>query len=662
MTHVLPPATSAQPERRTLRELIIVQRQADEEPEEQFRPLEWGLIRRLLGYTRPLAAKRNALIVLTIMRSIQLPALAWAVSAVIGGPVTRHDAPALLWGVVGYLILAFITDVMFHFRQRYAQEIGEAVINRLRNEVFARVQRQPMSFFHRVKLGSIIGRMTSDVTALRAAIQDVFFVSIVQLGQMLCAALVMLWTDWVMFLVVAAMAPVLWFFNRHFRGRLSHYSRASQESFSRVTASLAETVNGIRVTQGFVRETTNAGLFRELIANHARYNIALARTSAILIPMLELNSQFFIGTLLLLGGWRTFAGYMEMSDLITFFFLSNLFFSPIQALGNQFNQALMAMAGAERVFRLIDRKPEWQDDPEATDLEDPRKQGSKEQGAGSAVSTAVGLLPSTQSTSSNPSTQTAAPPKPISPTGVSVEFRQVSFGYDATRPVLHDVSFEVVPGQTIALVGHTGSGKSSILNLVGKFYLPTAGQVFVDGRDLRLVTSDSLHQQMGMVTQQNFLFSGTVLDNIRMSRPDATDDEVREVLERLGCNDIIDTLPAGLLTEVGEKGGGISLGQRQLVCFARALLADPRLVLHDEATSAIDALTEARLQQALRTLLAGRTSFVVAHRLSTIREADQVLVLDHGRLVERGTHAQLLSRKSHYAALHARFVQVDDRG
>ena len=649
-------ANPPQPPRRTLRELIIVQRQPDEEPEEQFRPLEWGLIRRLMGYTRPLAAKRNLLIALTITRSIQLPALAWVVSAVIGGPVTRHDAPGLFWGVVGYLILAFTTDGLFHFRQRFAQEIGESVINALRTELFTKLQRQPMSFFNRVKLGSIIGRMTSDVTALRTAIQDVFFVSIVQVGQMTFAAVVMLITDWVMFLVVACFAPILWFLNRHFRTRLSQYSRASQESFSRVTANLAETVSGIRVTQGFVRENTNAGLFRELIADHARYNIALARTSAILVPILELNSQFFIGLLLLLGGWRSFEGYMAMGDLITFFFLANLFFSPIQVLGNQYNQALMAMAGAERVFRLIDQPPDWEDDPEAEPLPDPRVGQGREQGARSREQEPI------SSRASPVPAAGAPPPAPAGAAGMAVSFRSVSFGYDPARPVLHDVSFEAAPGQTVALVGHTGSGISSILNLVGKFYLPTTGEIRLDGRDLRRVTGASLHRQMGMVTQQNYLFSGTVLDNIRLGRPEAGDDEVQAAVDRLGCSDVLNTLPQGLRTEVGERGGGISLGQRQLVCFARALLADPRLVLLDEATSAIDALTEARLQLALRTLLAGRTSFVVAHRLSTIREARLVLVLDHGRVVERGTHAELLSRNGHYAALHARFVQVDQRG
>jgi ATP-binding cassette subfamily B protein len=309
---------------------------------------------------------------------------------------------------------------------------------------------------------------------------------------------------------------------------------------------------------------------------------------------------------------------MSIDALITFFFLSNFFFSPIAVIGNQYNQALVAMAGAERVFRLIDTQPAWEDAPDAVAL--PKVAGQ----------------------------------------GARVEFRKISFGYDPARLVLHEVDFVAEPGQTVALVGHTGSGKTSIINLAAKFYLPTSGELFIDGREVRTITSDSLHRQLGMVPQQNFLFSGTVLANIRLARPEATEAEVRAAAQQLDCLDLLEALPQGLHTEVGERGAGLSVGQRQLVCFTRALLADPRLVILDEATSSIDALTEARLQKALVTLLRGRTSFVVAHRLSTIRHADLVLVLDQGRVIERGTHTTLLADGGHYAALYRQFVQVDE--
>ena len=590
----------------------------DDEDAEQFKPLEWGLIRRMFTYARPVKRELNILLVLTVIRSAQLPALIWASAAIISGPIAHHDIGGLPWAVLGYGLLALTTDVLFHWRQRYALEIGETVVNGLRAEIFAKTQRQPMSFFHRVKLGRIISRVTSDVESLRVGIQDVMFVSAIQFGQMVFTAIVMVRCDWVLFLVVAGLAPVLWGANRHFRVRLSHLTRAAQESFSRVTATLAESVNGIRVTQGFVRQETNAGLFRGLLADHSRYNMALARTSAKLTPLLELNSQFFVAILLLFGGWRVFDGAMSLDALITFFFLSNFFFSPIAVIGNQYNQALVAMAGAERVFRLIDTQPAWEDAPDAVAL--PKVAGQ----------------------------------------GARVEFRKVSFGYDPARLVLHEVDFVAEPGQTVALVGHTGSGKTSIINLAAKFYLPTSGELFIDGREVRTITSDSLHRQLGMVPQQNFLFSGTVLANIRLARPEATEAEVRAAAQQLDCLDLLEALPQGLHTEVGERGAGLSVGQRQLVCFTRALLADPRLVILDEATSSIDALTEARLQKALVTLLRGRTSFVVAHRLSTIRHADLVLVLDQGRVIERGTHTALLAGGGHYAALYRQFVQVDE--
>ncbi|HVX59906.1 MAG TPA: ABC transporter ATP-binding protein [Pirellulales bacterium] len=592
---------------------LTVRRAEDRETEQ--RPLEMRLITRLLAYTGPYAAKRNWLLLMVAFRSIQLPGLTWLTAAVITGPVQSHDLRGVGLGVLAFTALALSTQLVMHFRQRLALELGEAVVYDLRNEVFAHLQQMPMSFYNRTKLGRIISRMTSDIENVRIGVQEVLFVSIVQIGQMFLAAMFMLWYDPTLFLVVLGVAPLLWAVNKHFRRRLSGALRDVQESFSRVTATLAESVNGMRVTQGFVRQETNAELFSDLVADHSQYNLNVTRLQSAFLPLLDLNSQLCFAALMLIGGYRVlYLDGAELGSLVGFLLMANLFFSPIAVLGNQYNQALTAMAGAERVFNLLDSQPEWTD---------------------------------------------AADARELPPIEGRVEFRNLSFGYQRDRLVLRGINFACEPGQTIALVGHTGSGKTSITNLIAKFYLPSDGELLIDGHEIRQITSDSLHRQIGIVLQQNFLFGGTVMDNIRFGRPEASDEEVIEAVRKLKCLDLlVDALPSGLQTQVGERGGSLSLGQRQLVCFARAMLADPRILILDEATSSVDTLTEARLQTALFALLKGRTSFVVAHRLSTVRHADQVLVLDQGRIIERGNHFTLLAADGVYAELYRSFARA----
>jgi ABC-type multidrug transport system fused ATPase/permease subunit len=594
------------------RTLTRLDRHEEREPDE--RPLDMGLIVRLFSYTRPYARKRNWLLVAVVLRSIQMPSLTWLVAAIIRGPIAGGDGRGIAIGVLAFLALAMSTQVVMHFRQRLALELGEAVVFDLRNEIFSRLQSLPMSFFGRTKLGRIISRMSSDVEDVRVGIQEVLFVSLVLLGQMSVAAAFMLWYDAKLFLLVLGLAPVLWVINYYFRRKMSTALRLLRESFSRVTATLAESVNGIRVTQGFVRQDVNAQMFGELIADHAEYNATVNRTQGFFLPLLDLNNQFFVAALLLVGGYQVLqpGSTTDVGNLVGFLFMSTVFLSPITQLGNQYNQALTAMAGAERVFNLLDTRPDWVEPNSAAALDPMRGR---------------------------------------------VEFHGLSFGYDPERLVLHDITFTAKPGETIALVGHTGGGKTSIINLIAKFYLPTSGQLLIDGVEIRRIKGESLHRQIGIVLQNNFLFSGTVLDNIRVGRPAASDAEVIDAVRQLDCLDLIESLPDGFQTQVGERGNSLSLGQRQAICFARAMLADPRILILDEATSSVDTITEARIQRALRVLLEGRTSFVIAHRLSTIRHADQVLVLDHGRIIERGTHASLLSADGHYADLYRRFVE-----
>lgn len=597
--------------RRAGTESLVALRGEEREPD--ARPLSVAIITRLLGFMRPYADKRNLLVALVIARATQGPLLAWTIAHVIGGPVAGLNPQGVLLGSVGYLLLAVLTQVTIHYRSLLGMQLGEFVVHDIRNAMFARLQSLPMTYFNQNKIGRLISRFTSDAEAMRIGIQDVLFISVVQAGQMLLSAAIMAWCDWVLFLVVASLAPVLWGMNRYFRARFSKAFRAVQESFSRVSATITESVTGIRVTQGFSRQAYNAGLFHDLLADHSLYNVNTARTGAVFFPLLEFNTQMFTALVLLIGGWRVLHGAAAVEDLYYFILLTQTFFAPIQALGTQYSQALSAMAGAERVFQLLDTEPEWKDPPNV-------------------------WIPDT--------------------IRGRVEFRNVSFAYVPDRPVLRDISFVAEPGQTVALVGHTGSGKTTITNLIAKFYLPSDGELLIDGRDIRQLDTGTLRRHMGIVQQQNFLFSGTLLDNVRFGRPEALGLEVIQAALKLDCLDIITALPEGLMTEVGEGGKGISLGQRQLICFTRAMLASPSLLMLDEATSAVDALTEARIQRALAVLLRDRTSFVVAHRLSTVRHADLVLVMDEGRIAERGSHAALLRQGGIYAGLYRQFVRT----
>ncbi len=584
----------------------------DDERHTVVRPLDVGIFRKLFEYAKHYRGKVNLLVFLVCLRAVQLPLVTWALGEVINGPITSKDCSGIAWGILVFFLLTLFTQITFHFRQRTASEFGESVIHDIRRDLFSKLLGMQMGFFSATRLGRIISRFTSDAESVRMGIQNVVFVSVVQAGSMLVASVMMIYYDWTMFLIMLAMAPVIWGINRYFRLRLIHAYREVQESFSRVTATVAESIKGIKVIQGFARQDVNAQIFKDLVYDHSKYNLRVTETESVFIPLLELNSQIFLSALVLIGGYRVLSpeSPMPIGSLIQFLFLSNYFFSPIQVLAGQYNQALTAMTGAERVLNFLEAKPDWEDAPDA---------------------------------------------EPVKEIRGCVEFRDVGFSYVKGKKILHGISFRADPGKIVALVGPTGGGKSTITNLVAKFYIPDEGQITIDGTDILKIRSAPLREQIGIVIQQNFLFSGTVLENILIGKHGATAADAKEAAAKIDCLDIIEALPDGFDTRVGENGVGLSLGQRQLICFSRAMLADPKILILDEATSSVDAITEAKIQSALAKLLAGRTSFIVAHRLSTIKNADIVLVILNGRIAERGTHRQLLKMGGTYAKLYREF-------
>ncbi len=600
-----------------------------EEREPDRRPLQWTLCARLFAYSwryprLQTIIATQALFVALLNSSVPLlmtETIRRAIETPIPSASLSHGAASPGYHLALGASLIAAVSILYYFllrsRINAVNRLTEHVVYDMQGELFAHIQRLDMAFFDRTKLGRILSRGTSDINSIRAAIAQVIPRTLIQGLIMLFMLAAMIAYDWLLAAMLLTAAPLIVWLNRLFSHRMQDAYRIVQESFSRLTATIAETVAGIRVTQGFAREDINAKQFHDLLLSHRANNLRAAQVHGLYLPVFELSSQSVAVAIFTLGAWRISSARMTVADLIGFLLYSGGFFAAATALADLYTTTLRAMAGAERFFALLDTNPSIINAPNATPISHPHQHH-----------------------------------------GARVEFQSVSFGYNPERPVLRDISFSAEPGQTIALVGHTGSGKTSVINLVCRLYERQCGDILIDNRPIESISLDSLRHQMAIVSQDNFLFDGSVRDNIRFAQPAASDEQVEQACQSLGCLDLLSALPAGLDTPVGERGASLSLGQRQLVCFARAMLANPRLLILDEATSAVDTFTEHRLQQALERLVTGRTSLVVAHRLSTIRRADLILVLDHAHIIERGRHADLLAAGGTYADLHAQFVRL----
>jgi ATP-binding cassette, subfamily B, multidrug efflux pump len=565
--------------------------------------------RRLIAFTRPYLGQVILSAFLMLLASAASVAGPYFVKIAIDSGLTAGNPVVLRYTILAYLAVSVVQWITTYFRVNSMARIGQSVIYDLRKQLFAHLQELSLGFYSRYSVGRVITRAINDVEILRdfltwallAIARDIFTLALI--------IFIMLEMDLRLALLTFSVLPIMVLITILFRRASRLAYRKVRAAISWVNSVLAENVNGVRVIQAFSRQNQNYEHFRDYVNRyHLQRAIATARISSVFSPSVDILGAIATGLVIWLGGAAVLGQHITAGVLVAFILYIDRFFDPIRDLSRRYDAMQSTMIGWERIMGLLDTPVEVRDSPSAGELTVLRGE---------------------------------------------VSFEHVSFHYsDDPAPILTDIDLHIRPGETVALVGETGAGKTTLVKLLSRFHDPTEGCIRVDGHDLRSVTQASLRRQMGVVLQDPFLFNGSVLDNIRFGRLDATEAEVEAAAQAVGAHDFIVHLRKSYETSVEEGGVMLSVGQRQLLSFARALLADPRILVLDEATSSVDTQTEQIIQKALARLLKGRTSFVIAHRLSTITNADRIVVIHDGRIIEQGTHDELLAQQGMYYELY----------
>jgi ATP-binding cassette subfamily B protein/subfamily B ATP-binding cassette protein MsbA len=586
----------------------IVALMSDEEEDALGKAYDGRLVRRLLDYNRPYLRRLVAAILLMTLAALLSVSGPWIIGQAIDDGIRTGDLRVLRTWAIIYLVAA-LGEYIFN-RQRIAimAFVGTRVVADIRSDLFRHLHRLSLTFFNRYSVGRLMSRLISDVGVL----QDFITWSITGLFRSLFIligiVLAMLSLNWKLALITFAVLPLMAVLTNYWRVRVRQAYRATRQRLSLINGYLNESIGGIRVTKSFTRELLNFRYFDDLNHSYLDANIDATQLSAIFFPGVDFIGTIATAIVVGIGGYMVLNDALTAGTLVAFVLYVERFFDPIRELAQRYNTFQAAMAASERVFELLDTAPDLTDTSDAK------------------------LLPEIEG---------------------YVDFDRVCFSYKDNEPVLIDVDLHVKPGQRLALVGETGAGKSTIIRLLTRLFDVTEGAVRIDGHDVQEVTKTSLRSQLGIVLQDTFLFGGTIEDNLRYGRLEATKEEVIAAAEAVGADEFIRKLPHGYMTDVGEGGVNLSMGQRQILSFARALLADPRILILDEATSSVDTTTEKQIQGAIEKLMDGRTSFVIAHRLSTIINSDIIIVMDKGRIVEKGSHEELLAKKGRYFHLYS---------